>query len=77
MNFIETRGNDGQHPKSVTFSEAILSPIASFGGLYVPETLPELGLAFLEKHRNSDYKTVAKAMLLAFAIDIEEKRPIF
>ena len=72
MNFIETRGNDGQHPKSVTFSEAILSPIASFGGLYVPETLPELGLAFLEKHRNSDYKTVAKAMLLAFAIDIEE-----
>jgi len=72
MNFIETRGNDGQHPKSVTFSEAILSPIASFGGLYVPETLPELGQTFLEKHRNSDYKSMAKDMLLAFAIDIEE-----
>lgn len=72
MNFIETRGNDGQHPKSVTFSEAILSPIASFGGLYVPETLPQLGQAFLEKHRKSDYKTIAKDMLLAFEIDIEE-----
>ena len=72
MNFIETRGNDGQHPKSVTFSEAILSPIASFGGLYVPETLPQLGQAFLEKHLKSDYKTIAKDMLLAFEIDIEE-----
>ncbi|MCJ7765217.1 MAG: threonine synthase [Thiovulaceae bacterium] len=72
MHFIETRGNDGQHPKSVTFSEAILSPIASFGGLYVPETLPELGQPFLEKHLNSDYKTVAKDMLMAFAIDIDE-----
>ena len=72
MHFIETRGNDGQHPKSVTFSEAILSPIASFGGLYVPESLPELGQPFLEKHLNSDYKTVAKDMLLAFEIDIDE-----
>ncbi|WP_345977621.1 threonine synthase [Sulfurimonas sp. HSL3-7] len=72
MNFIETRGNDGQHPTSVTFSEAILSPIASFGGLYVPETLPQLGQAFLAKHLKSDYKTIAKDMLLAFEIDIEE-----
>jgi len=72
MNFIETRGNDGQHPKSVTFSEAILSPIASFGGLYVPETLPELGQPFLQKHLQSDYKTMAKDMLLAFEIDIDE-----
>ncbi len=73
MHFIETRGNDGQHPKSVTFSEAILSPIASFGGLYVPESLPELGQSFLEKHLKSDYKTVAKDMLLAFEIDIDER----
>jgi len=72
MNFIETRGNDGQHPQSVAFSEAILSPIASFGGLYVPESLPELGQAFLEKHLNSDYKTMAKDMLTRFEIDIDE-----
>lgn len=71
MNFIETRGNDGSHPLKVTFSQAILSPIASFGGLYVPETLPELGREFLEKHLDSSYKAMAKDMLSRFEIDID------
>ena len=71
MQFIETRGNDGKHPLKVTFSQAILSPIASYGGLYVPETLPELGLAFLQKHLGSSYKTMAKEMLTLFGIDID------
>lgn len=72
MNFIETRGNDGTHLVKVTFSQAILSPIASFGGLYVPESLPELGIAFLNKHLGSSYKTMAKDMLSRFEIDIDE-----
>jgi len=72
MQFIETRGNDGTHPLKVTFSQAILSPIASFGGLYVPETLPELGEAFLRKHLPSSYKTMAKDMLSHFEIDIDD-----
>lgn len=71
MKFIETRGNDGQHPRSVTFSEAILAPISSFGGLYSPETLPDLGQAFLKQHINSDYKTLARVILTAFDIDID------
>ena len=73
MNFIETRGNDGQHPKEVTFSQAILSPIASFGGLYIPKELPNLGLEFLQKHLSSDYKTLATDMLNRFEIDIESE----
>ncbi len=72
MNFIETRGNDGKHPEKVTFSQAILSPIASFGGLYVPETLPELGEEFLRKHLDSSYKTMAKDILARFGIDIDD-----
>ncbi len=72
MHFIETRGNDGTHPLKVTFSEAILSPIASYGGLYVPETLPELGTAFLEKHLGSSYKEMAKDILARFEVDIDE-----
>jgi len=72
MNFIETRGNDGTHPLKVTFSEAILSPIASFGGLYVPEELPQLGKEFLEKHRHSHYKELARDVLHVFRIDIEQ-----
>ena len=71
MKFIETRGNDGQCPEKVSFSEAILSPIASFGGIYSPESLPDLGEAFLNSHLNSDYKTLARAVLNAFDIDIE------
>ena len=72
MKFIETRGNDGIHPQQVTFSEAILSPIASFGGLYVPSELPDLGEAFLSKHLTSSYKALAKDLLLTLAIDIDE-----
>jgi len=72
MNFIQTRGVDSTKAERVTFSEAILSPIASFGGLYVPETLPNLGVEFLKKHLYSSYKTLAKDMLLQFEIDIDE-----
>ncbi len=73
MNFIETRGNDGQFPLEVTFSQAILSPMSSFGGLYSPKSLPNLGLAFLRNHLNSNYKTLAKAVLAAFEVDIDAK----
>ena len=72
MNFIQTRGFDENKPKTVTFSEAILAPIASFGGLYVPETLPNLGEKFLTKHLNSSYKELAADMLSCFAIDIDK-----
>ena len=71
MNFIQTRGFDESKPKTVTFSQAILAPIASFGGLYVPETLPQLGEEFLTKHLNSSYKELAKDMLNRFEIDID------
>ena len=71
MQFIETRGNDGQHPEKVSFSEAILSPISSFGGIYSPESLPDLGETFLKAHMDSDYKTLARAVLTAFDIDID------
>lgn len=71
MQFIETRGNDGEKPSSVLFSEAILSPSASFGGLYVPKELPTLDTEFLEGHLSSHYKTLALDFLQKFGIDIE------
>jgi threonine synthase len=71
MKFIQTRGVDTKNPETVTFSEAILSPIASFGGLYVPENLPNLGEEFLLKHKDSSYKELAKDMLTTFEIDID------
>ena len=72
MNFIETRGNDGQKPTSITFSQAILSPMSSFGGIYSPEYLPTLRKEFLNDHVNSGYKTLAKDLLMAFEVDIDE-----
>jgi threonine synthase len=73
MQFIETRGNDGVKPKSVSFSDAILNPSASFGGLYVPQNIPNINYKFLEKHLKSHYKTLALDFLKSFKIDIEEE----
>ena len=73
MKFIETRGNDGIKPKEVDFSEAILSPLASFGGLYVPKEMPDFGEEFLKKHINSSYKELAKDVLKSFEVDIEDE----
>lgn len=72
MQFIETRGNDGKREISVNFSDAILNPSASFGGLYVPEKLPDMGIGFLADYLNSDYKTLAFNLLKKFEIDIED-----
>jgi len=72
MKFIETRGNDAEKSPEVTFSEAILSPMCSFGGIYSPAALPDLGEDFLKKHLNQDYKTLAQSVLSAFQIDIDQ-----
>jgi|GEM_PF-6483499 len=66
MNFIETRGNDGIKPKEVSFSQAILNPSASFGGLYVPKNLPTLEKNFIQNHLHSSYKELAFDILKAF-----------
>ena len=70
MAFTETRGNDGNHPKHVLFSDAILSPSASFGGLYVPETFPVLDKGFFDSYKSKSYKELAKELLTRFAIDV-------
>ena len=72
MNFIETRGNDGIKPVEVPFSEAILNPSTSFGGLYVPKHLPKLEDKFIQNHVNKSYKELAYDILKAFEIDIDE-----
>ena len=72
MQLIPTRGNDGSHPDAVDFPTAILNPSASHGGLYVPETLPDMGIVFLSEYLNSDYKHLAFDLLQKFEIDIDD-----
>ena len=71
MNFIETRGNQEGFLEEVTFSQALLSPSASFSGLYVPKNLPAFDASFFDK--SLSYKALAKKILTHFEIDIEEK----
>lgn len=71
MKFIETRGNDGDRPTHVNFSQAILSPMSSYGGLYAPEALPDLGMSFFQDNLDSDYKMLARNVLSACGIDID------
>jgi threonine synthase len=73
MKFIQTRGSDSNHQDYVSFSQAILNPSASFGGLYVPESLPDFSISFLSEYIYSDYKTLAFAILKAFEIDINDE----
>ena len=71
MIFTETRGNDGQRQPQVGFTAALLSPIASFGGLYSPRELPPIAADFLAAHRDSSYGELALALLQHLAVDIE------
>jgi threonine synthase len=71
MIFTETRGNDDTRPAQVSFSKALLSPIASFGGIYSPEKMPVIDEAFLRRHLDSSYKELALALLEHFEIDID------
>ena len=71
MKLVETRGNDGEHPVEVDFSGAILKPLASFGGIYVPTEFPSLDLETLSKS-NLGYKGLARSILEAFDLGIDD-----
>ncbi len=73
MLFIETRGNDQKREKEVTFSQAILNPSASFGGLYAPKTIPRLPNSFFKDFKNANYKELTLEILRLFEIDIKEE----
>ncbi|MRJ02394.1 MAG: threonine synthase [Epsilonproteobacteria bacterium] len=70
MVFVETRGNDGRRPREVTFSQAILNPAASFGGLYAPKSLPTLPL---EELLGENYEGLTLKLMELFQIDIERE----
>ena len=71
MLFTETRGNDGIHAGSVSFSQAILSPVGSFGGIYSPAKIPSIDIEFLSSQVNANYKSLTLALLEHFQIDVD------
>jgi threonine synthase len=71
MKLIETRGNDGKHPLEVSFPEAILSPLSSFGGIYVPTEFPRLDLLALAE-AGLGYKELANTILSEFDLGVDD-----
>ncbi len=72
MKFTETRGNDGVKPAAVSFSQAILSPMSSFGGIYAPEEIPRFDDDFLAEHLDKDYQALARDILATFQVDLPD-----
>jgi threonine synthase len=66
MNYISTRGN----APAKTFTEILLAGLAPDGGLYLPETYPQVTRAELDAWRELSYADLAFAVLSKFATDI-------
>ena len=62
MQFISTRGRAA----ALGFSDAVLAGLASDGGLYVPQTWPQLSAAEIAGFANRPYAEVAFAIISRF-----------
>ena len=68
MNYVSTRNTDIK----VSASQAITKGISSEGGLFVPENLPAVSVAEIEKLASLDYIGRAKSILSLFLTDFTE-----
>jgi threonine synthase len=64
MRFTSTRGGD-----TATFSEAVIKGLAGDGGLFVPETMPDIS-SYSTHWRGLPYTELAYSFLSLFATDI-------
>ena len=62
MQFISTRGRAA----ALGFSDAVLAGLASDGGLYVPQTWPQLSAAEIAGYANKPYADVAFDIIARF-----------
>ena len=65
MKYISTRGNN----QELTAAEAIIQGLADDGGLFVPETMPKVDMAFIEGLKNLSYQQRAVKVLSQFLTD--------
>jgi len=63
MRFVSTRG---QAP-ALSFSDAVLAGLARDGGLYVPESWPQLDATRIGRFATAPYASIAEAVILPFA----------
>ena len=65
MKYISTRGNN----QELTAAEAIIQGLADDGGLFVPESMPKVNMAFIEGLKNLSYQQRAVKVLSQFLTD--------
>ena len=68
MNYISTRGSK----EKLGAAQAIIAGIATDGGLFVPEELPVVDLAFIESLTDLSYEQRAVKILEKFLTDYSE-----
>ena len=69
MRYISTR-DDSPNPQGKTFTEILLGGLAPDGGLYLPESYPQLTRPELDAWRTMTYPELAFAVLSKFVDDI-------
>ena len=69
MRYLSTRGDASVSPTK-TFSEILLGGLAPDGGLYLPESYPQISRAELDQWRGLSYADLAFAVLSKFIDDI-------
>lgn len=69
MKYISTRGHAGQ-PANPEFCDILLGGLAPDGGLYLPESYPQVTRAELDAWRSLSYAELAFAILSKFITDI-------
>ena len=70
MNYLSTRGAAHGAPKR--FLDILLAGLADDGGLYVPQTYPQISVAELDAWRSLSYADLAFEIIRRFADDIPE-----
>ncbi|WP_291992394.1 threonine synthase [Candidatus Accumulibacter sp. ACC003] len=72
MRYVSTRGSspDAQHSSAPTFTEILLGGLAPDGGLYLPESYPQVTASELAQWRRLSYADLAFAVLGRFITDI-------
>ncbi len=68
MNYISTRGYDRKY----TAAEAIITGIAPDGGLFVPETIPQISAGEIEEMKNMQFFQISARVLSKYLTDFTE-----
>lgn len=68
MNYISTRGYDRKY----SAAEAIITGIAPDGGLFVPETIPQISAGEIEEMKNKQFFQISARVLSKYLTDFTE-----